>query len=55
MQTVKLWVKDESVIDAIAFHELESLTHELACCWKSNAEKEVNDTLWELVVLHSSI
>ena len=46
---------NESVVDAITFHELESLTHELACCWKSNDEKEVNDTLGELVVIHSSI
>ena len=55
MQTVKLQVIDESVVDAITFHELESLTHELTCCWKSNDEKEVNGTLKQPVVIHSSI
>ena len=55
MQTVKLRMIDELVVDAITFHELGSLMHELVCCWKSNDEKEVNDILRELVVIHSSI
>ena len=54
IQTIKLQVINESVVDAITFHELESLTHELACCWKFNDEKEVNDILREPAVTHSS-